>query len=217
MKVIAISGRAASGKDSIALLLKEKLEGVEIFSFSSELKIIASKLWNIPDGDWDDYDKKAKFREKLIALGDAVRQVDKDAWVNIVINKIKEKKPKIAVITDLRFRNELVKLIFEYLYDLYLIRVCAGFDVRMKRMGSERAREFIIKKFENDVSETDLNFMFELYPFGPIEHPHFYDAIDNSSEEMSTLSKWVDKYIKEMKAVEKPYDCINRIIKLTKE
>ena len=52
MKILAISGKASSGKDTVAGVLKsldpEMLSvNVHIFPFAEELKSIASRLWNL--------------------------------------------------------------------------------------------------------------------------------------------------------------------------
>lgn len=163
MRIIAISGKASSGKDTLALILKEELKSLEIFPFAEELKRIACELWGISPEVMATYEGKAAQREKLIQLGAAIRAIDEGTWVNLVIKKIKASNADYVIIPDLRFRDELYRLLLEFSDKVDLIRISASENLRLKRMGPDRAKEYIAKGFYADKSETAFDFMEEGY------------------------------------------------------
>lgn len=62
-----------------------------------------------PDGVGEyPVDLKMKARQVLQYFGtDIIRSMFGDAWVNATINKIRREKPRVAIITDGRFENEI--------------------------------------------------------------------------------------------------------------
>lgn len=121
-KIIAVSGRAQSGKDTFALLLNEILreEGKEeykVLKFASALKKIASILLGVEESMFEDADFKNSVlgpewnhmtvRTLLRKLGtEAVRNnICENAWINCLADTIKNAESNV-IITDLRFPNE---------------------------------------------------------------------------------------------------------------
>ena len=111
MKVICISGKMGSGKDTVALMMKEQLERkgerVCITHFADLLKYICKQYWG-----WDG-NKDETGRNLLQTVGtDIIRRDNPDYWVNFVISIL----PYISgmydyvVIPDCRFPNEFMKL-----------------------------------------------------------------------------------------------------------
>ena len=91
---IAITGKMCSGKTYIADYLIEKYNLTK-FSFASEVKNIASELFNMENKD----------RKLLQTVADKMKDIDKDVWVKYTLKLIGEKQN--VVIDDLRFKNEL--------------------------------------------------------------------------------------------------------------
>lgn len=71
---IAFIGKAGAGKTTSAELLTEL--GYTRLSFAAPLKDLAAQLWG---------DAARTDREKLQKLGVAVREIDADAWVNLLL------------------------------------------------------------------------------------------------------------------------------------
>lgn len=205
MQIIAISGKAASGKDTFADLVKQKLPNVGIIPFAEELKKIACQLWNISPEEMASYDGKSKMRDKLIALGKAVREIDYHTWVDVVIRKIKDSKHDIILIPDARFTNEIYKLLDVFGSSVRLVRMLASRDVRLFRMGEDRAKDYVELDFEIDTSETELDYLEKgkeekhYHSFTIVnsynEYPEFCEFINNDFTEIEQLDKQVNDWI----------------------
>lgn len=165
MRIIAISGKASAGKDTFALLLAEiaKTLGVDthILPLAEDLKSIASQLWNVDPEYLKTYAGKAVLRSKLIQLGGVVREIDPNTWVDIVIRKIKQLQDPsgFVIIPDLRFLNELYRLLSEFGSDVFMVRMSAPVDARMNRMGKDRAEDYVNLGIQVDVSERQFDFL----------------------------------------------------------
>lgn len=100
---IALLGKAGAGKDTVAALLRERFRlGYQRVALADPLKDIASILWG-PDARTD--------RAKLQGLGVAVRDIDSDTWVDLMLRHIdrlerESVRPQRFVVTDCRFPNE---------------------------------------------------------------------------------------------------------------
>lgn len=114
MKSIALVGKAKSGKSTAAQFLVENY-GYTRLSFAKALKDCASLIW----GPLDQEDKDAviqttpprTLREIYFLLGtEVVRNIDANAWVNIVNRVIDNSPTKLYVVDDVRFPNELETL-----------------------------------------------------------------------------------------------------------
>jgi hypothetical protein len=130
--IIALSGYAKSGKDTVAEIIKEiQPNKWEVKKFSGKLKTIASILLGIPEHMFEDQDFKSEIlgeewwknygdfyhqttvRDFLQLLGtDAIRNgLHTNAWVNALMADYKPRKmdqysPSNWIITDCRFPNE---------------------------------------------------------------------------------------------------------------
>lgn len=91
--IIGLGGRFCSGKSTIAKKLSKEY-GIPIINFADKLKSIARDLFGI----------KIKDRTLLQKLGEKMREINKDVWVNYVLNKYKDKS---FIIADIRFENEI--------------------------------------------------------------------------------------------------------------
>lgn len=101
---VAFCGRAGAGKSTAAQLLAEL--GYQIRSFAKPLKDVAATIWG---------EEARTDRDKLQKLGVAVRVIDPDAWVRLLIRSLRpmdyvsmSPMPQLQpmVVDDLRFENE---------------------------------------------------------------------------------------------------------------
>lgn len=111
LKVIAISGHAGNGKDTVAKMLKETLETdgykVLITHYADLLKYICKSYF-----DWDG-EKDEKGRSLLQFVGtDVIRNINENYWVDFVLDMIYFFSDcwDYVIIPDTRFPNEVEHL-----------------------------------------------------------------------------------------------------------
>lgn len=111
MKIICISGHAGAGKDTLASILKEKLEKQEqrvlIIHQADLLKFLCRLLF-----EWDGQ-KDERGRSLLQYVGtDVVRRKRPDFWVNFLrdVFDLFGDNWDYALIPDCRFPNEISRL-----------------------------------------------------------------------------------------------------------
>jgi len=128
--LIVVSGKATSGKTTVADFIKEIVTDTEVqkWSFATSLKQIAKDIfdWN---GDKDIYYENIQVsdrtyplipipipdrgRQLLINIGGYFRNIRQSVWVDLIMKKISEydrihlEKDNIHCIDDLRFLNEI--------------------------------------------------------------------------------------------------------------
>jgi hypothetical protein len=114
--IIGLAGKAGSGKDLFAELIKKRLTSVENLAFAKPIKDAAKILFNFTDDQLYNYIKKEEIdpiwdkspRQIFQLLGGMLR---KDVHENFFIMNIKQKiessNANVIVITDVRFINEL--------------------------------------------------------------------------------------------------------------
>lgn len=138
-KIVVVSGKQFSGKDTMAKILVEMLPGFRFAPLAGAIKEQFAKEKNIT---LEEIEKnKPVYRPELIALGDAGRKQDPDYWIKKVI----ETDDNI-IVPDARLQHEIK--IFEK-YGAIKIRVEADMEQRAKR-GQ------LVK--EDDPTETDLDY-----------------------------------------------------------
>tara|TARA_B110000971_G_scaffold202324_1_gene221957 strand:- start:106 stop:639 length:534 start_codon:yes stop_codon:yes gene_type:complete len=98
---IAITGKMCSGKTTLSELLCEIEPRFKIFSFGKKVKEVASDLFNM--------DPSIKDRSLLILIGQKMREVDTEIWINYVIRQTEGHE--FCLIDDLRYQNEYEALI----------------------------------------------------------------------------------------------------------
>ena len=125
MIVIGLTGRARSGKDTVADYLVEK-HGFEKASFAGPLKQVARAVNPILGMDvrhpghlirmnealeylTEDQVKELypEYRRFLQTLGtDGIRAIDPEFWVNAAVDQVRRTRKDRVVFTDTRFMNE---------------------------------------------------------------------------------------------------------------
>jgi len=96
-KVIAFGHRARHGKDFAAGVVAQAFPYAQRFGFADALKAVCRVQWGM----------RAKDADLLQKVGVAMRSIDPDIWLRALYWTIAERQPRIALITDLRFPNEM--------------------------------------------------------------------------------------------------------------
>lgn len=145
----AIVGKMRSGKSTVAKLLGLELKEFYKIEFSDALKMVTNILY--PNT------KKFKNREKLIEVGQHIRKLDKDVWVNIVeeqINKVEESNGVNfpIIVSSVRQPNEVEMLKRR---GFIFIKVESDEDIRIQRCIN--SGDSFSKKTFTDYTETALD------------------------------------------------------------
>lgn len=151
---IAFIGKAGSGKDTAAELLIEQFDYRRL-AFADALKDVAESLWGT---------EARTDRDKLQRLGEYVRRIDEDTWVNVALRRLAGagvglRDPNAAfpivgrvAVTDCRYRNEAWRLKGE---DFVIVRVLADRNKRIARLRTNG--KLGPSGWEDHISETDLD------------------------------------------------------------
>lgn len=136
-KLIVISGKQYSGKDTLAKLLLSKLNGFRRIGIGDSIKIEYSRINNISFAEIEK--NKHLYRNDLITLGNWGRSKNPDYWLSVTANMDK------IIVPDIRMKHEA-----EYFRNrgAFLIRVNSDLKNRSKR-------GVIVNP--DDPTETDLD------------------------------------------------------------
>lgn len=127
--VFLINGKARSGKDTIADYIVN-VTGAKKLWFAKPLKDMGQKYFDLTEDEC--YDNKTEISRRILqGLGAAFRdEIDKCYWVNFVIKQIGElyeEGYKHFVISDCRYKNEIIELCASYDHDRFT-KVINGLD-----------------------------------------------------------------------------------------
>ncbi len=137
-RLIVVSGKQYSGKDTVAKLLMEELKTFKRVGIGDAIKIMYGRQNGLTYEEIDG--NKGKYRTALIELGDWGRRQDPDFWLNEIL-----KMDGDVIVPDLRLEHELD--VFKA-NNAYMIRVEASIEAR-------KARGIITN--ENDLTEIALD------------------------------------------------------------
>ena len=98
---IAITGKMCSGKTTLSNYLCEIEPKFQVFSFGKKVKQVASDLFNM--------DPLIKDRSLLTSVGQKMREIDSDVWVNYIMKQTEGLN--YCLIDDLRYQNEYETLV----------------------------------------------------------------------------------------------------------
>lgn len=133
--IVGIGFRARSGKDTLARMICDRVPGARIYGFADDLKAYARVLG-----------MQGKDPVLLQHLGTGVfRRVDPNIWVRCLAARIEEEKPRCAVVSDMRFPNEM-----------YWIRREGGVTVRVDRLTDDGTIQHSGDRDPQHRSETAL-------------------------------------------------------------
>lgn len=118
---IAIYGKLRAGKSAVCDYISSKYE-CEILEFSTPLQEVIDIIYPNQKG--------VKNRELLVSVGQHMRELDKDVWVNVIKHKIKNSKSPNILVAGVRQQNE-----FDMLKEqgFIFIQVEAAENTRVKR------------------------------------------------------------------------------------
>ena len=171
MKILAISGHAQNGKDTVADLLRDSLKAdgnnVLVTHYADLLKYMCRTFFN-----WDG-NKDENGRHILQYVGtDVIRKQAPDFWVDFVSSVLTyfNENWDYVLIPDTRFPNEINKLLSN------------GFDVTHIRVIRPNFESSLTEEQKNHPSETALDNI----------NPDFYIYNEGSIEELqSKINEWI--------------------------
>ena len=137
-KIIVLSGKQYSGKDTVAKILLQKLAGFRRVGIGDAIKLEYSKRTGLSVEEIEK--NKAIYRPDLINLGDEGRAISDTYWLNALVEMNGN-----LIIPDMRLKKELA---FFKKHNAFTIRVNSTYENRSKR-GT------VVK--DNDLTETDLD------------------------------------------------------------
>lgn len=166
MKVILLSGKIGSGKDTVAgvltRLLKERNYDVKLFAFADPLKYSVAYLrdksrdlfYSRQGKDGSGHEDQEIRRQLLVAIGEAACEVDPFIFCRktkaIMENQQVRGSKQIFIITDLRKETELNFAIDNF--QQYIIRLKGSFEPTTN------------KKIANAPIETELDYLDDTEP-----------------------------------------------------
>ncbi|MBQ2983251.1 MAG: hypothetical protein IJD57_00435 [Candidatus Gastranaerophilales bacterium] len=121
-KIIVISGKQYSGKDTLAKILLQKMPDFKRIGIGDAIKIQFGKENNLTFEEIEA--QKHLYREKLIELGNWGRAQDKNYWLNNLSNMDN------IIVPDVRVEDEIN---FFKSKNAFLVRVNSSFENRSKR------------------------------------------------------------------------------------
>ena len=173
MKILAISGHAQNGKDTVAGLMRDSLKADEkrvlVAHYADLLKYMCRTFF-----DWDG-NKDEKGRHILQYVGtDIIRKQAPDFWVDFISSVLTyfNENWDYVLIPDTRFPNEIDKLISN------------GFDVVHIRVVRPNFESPLTEEQQSHPSETALDNI----------NPDFYIYNEGSMEELKVkINKWIQE------------------------
>ena len=162
--IIGISGKAGSGKDTVAEMLQDCSSGkFKSIAFADKLREICSLLTGIPVRKWSEREFKDRpntllkmtGREYLVKVGMGLRKVNPKIFLEALENNLEGGAIETApgaqdyLITDTRMRNEAD----------FIRQELKGYVIRVNRPGLSTGES---------ATETDLD-----------HYPHFHLMIEN--------------------------------------
>ena len=172
---LAVTGKMCSGKTTLCNYLCSVEPRFQIFSFGKKVKEVGTELFGM--------DPLIKDRPLLTSLGQKMREIDSEVWINYVIQQCSE--VEFCLVDDLRYQNEYEALIKN---GFKIIQLEVSDDLQEKRI-----REVYPDNYEDHlINRTHLS---ERNTFQWIneEHPHL--SID-SSEDINEIKSIINSFIK---------------------
>lgn len=159
-RIVAISGYARAGKDTLADNLLIELSRRQVptvkYKFATALKRAANRaLWEVGvrfDAETEDNDAKDKVRPLLVALAQFCRSNDRDIFANATLKRIDDgfrNGLEVAVISDMRYLNE-----FECLHEYAKVAECRLIHIDIHRRGVFAAHQEELDSMEGLLGAT---------------------------------------------------------------
>jgi len=171
---LAVTGKMCSGKTTLCNYLCSVEPRFQIFSFGKKVKEVGTDLFGM--------DPLTKDRPLLTSLGQKMREIDSEVWINYVIEQNKDKD--FCLVDDLRYQNEYEALIKN------------GFKIIQLNISDElqeiRIREIYPDNFEDHLSERTHLSEQNTFQWLNEEHPHLsIDSSTDPDEIRNTIKKFI--------------------------
>ncbi|MEG0908740.1 MAG: AAA family ATPase [Bacilli bacterium] len=118
---IAVMGKIRSGKSTVSDYISKKLN-TPIYDFGDALKEVVGIMYP--------HTKEVKDRALLQTVGQHMRKIDEDVWVNALLDNMKNENRKHNIVTGLRQPNEYKALVER---GFFIIKVVANEEDRIQR------------------------------------------------------------------------------------
>jgi dephospho-CoA kinase len=166
-KIVMLSGKAGSGKDTVCNYIVENYPGYRQYAFAKCLKDYVGAMYGISDTLLYTQEGKKRIinvketkmsvRDILIMEATKKRKTDENYWVSMVIEQILKDKPENVVISDFRFPNEFYEM-NKYFDDILSVNI-----VREDYIFIEDSSETSLDNFEHDIRIYNNSNKFDLY------------------------------------------------------
>ena len=169
MKVFLIAGKAGSGKNEVAVKIKQLLPKTVITSISKYIKLFALEYTDL---DGRDFNKPRRF---LQTMGDKIRRVDEYFFINRIKEdlKIYSLDYDNVIISDIR----LIKEIEEFKKD-------SNNEIITIKVISSKSKRNLTQEEQNHITETEL------------DNYNKFDYIIENNEELDNKLKEILKGMK---------------------
>ena len=165
---IAVLGQMRAGKDTVAELFKEKQEFIEM-KFSDGISAIIRTYF--PDAL-----EFGKPRQHYQHIGQSLRLLDEDVWINRLDKRLQSMSAEHSVIvTDVRQENE-VKYLKEQGFTI--VKVVAEDSVRIQRIEAE-GDVFSPAMFEHETEQGILKYDCDFLINNSGTYPELQEQVDN--------------------------------------
>ena len=146
---ICLVGKMRSGKSEVINHLMDKMgeENVELVDFGDALKDIAKMLY--PE------EMNTKNRKLLTTIGQHMRDLDEDVWINVVKRKIENCNKQIIVCASCRQQNE-----YDFLNKIgfLFVKVCCKDSLRVLR-AEQDGDNFKLEDFVHETESKIVDFV----------------------------------------------------------
>lgn len=158
MKIIGLSGKKQSGKTTASNFL-EKMTGGVVVSFADGLKNIIGVCFGATDEQLNGTNKQKNTklecgktaRELLQLVGtDWFRELDGSCWIRAMERKMSRYSPKLFIIPDVRFANEV-----------RFIQVKGGHVIRLLRAPFSNKDQHLSETALDDAPETFFDYVLD--------------------------------------------------------
>jgi len=171
---LAITGKMCSGKTTLCNNLCFIEPRFQIFSFGKKVKEVATDLF--------DMDPSIKDRSLLTSLGQKMREVDSEVWINYVIKQTEGSR--YCLVDDLRYQNE------------YEALVKNGFKIIQLNISDELQEQRIKETYPDNYEDHLLarTHLSELNKFQWLNSSHPHLSID-SSKDQNEIKELISEFI----------------------